>query len=118
MNLVLEVSPHEPRMGHLVIGRSLTRIVMPMCCCGFVDDLVEPFFAVPAGPLEVVRLESPEAPRWIQAEEEEDPFRPLARLRSDLQRLELQLFNVHHSAQIRLDILRLLHFARRNGLRA
>eukprot|EP00964_Phaeocystis_antarctica_P079531 scaffold49567_cov63-Phaeocystis_antarctica.AAC.4 len=113
---------------------------MPVCCCGFVDDLrqrrdarvigaplgrfaggqylVEPFFAVPAGPLEVVRLESPEAPRWIQAEEEEDPFRPLARLRSDLQRLELQLFNVHHSAQIRLDILRLLHFARRNGLRA
>jgi hypothetical protein len=56
--------------------------------------LVEPGFAVPAGPLEIVRLESPDAPRWIQAEEEEDPFRTLARLRSDLQRLELQLLTL------------------------
>ena len=30
MNLVLEVSPHEPRMGHLVKGQSLTRVVMPV----------------------------------------------------------------------------------------
>ena len=51
--------------------------------------LLEPGFAVPAGPLEIVRLESPDAPRWIQAEYEEEPLRPLARPRSELQCAEL-----------------------------
>ena len=61
-----------------------------------------PLFAVPAGPLEIVRFESPEAPRGIQTEEEEEPLRPLARLRSELQCPELCL---HRSFAIRNYLL-------------